>query len=296
VRRWTQSQGFPLPPPSSAFVLGTCSVDYGLRHFWSIVDWKPLRSHAKSLVDLYRAFRNAYQETTETTLQLEGFCIKIRHHLEFLQKAWNSLPEGYQTHQVKTLSILEIKLQNAEKEVGSLVDQPVDSNFMMKFFKGNGVMKRLRYITWAKSSLQQTMGELDKWSKEFDMSWYMMARMASPILDNLINQDSASTDSTSAILSLKHLRTAIQKSKQSADDRSSRGVLLEAKFPFQQGIAFCSAFLTFDASINDSLLLDTIAPKPNSDYSTTRRDIKNITSLNLGLVKQQIMLAACHGI
>lgn len=248
---------------------------------------------------MYRAFANIEQEMTEATLQLEGFCLRIESQLDFINQVWAGLDDVFQMHQVKILSILEKKLQAARDEVSSLIEGPKQGNYFVQLFgKSKGLAKRLKYTTWAKSSLLETMNDLDTWWKEFDMSWYMMARMSSQILDEAIkNQKVVSSNSTNAISTLKRLRKVTNhESRPPEDDKALSAVLIKDEFPYQQAIPFCSAFLTFDPKINDTLLLDTIVQNTLTDYKTARRDIESIAVTLQAIEPVNFGLLQCHGV
>ncbi|TVY48624.1 hypothetical protein LOCC1_G003115 [Lachnellula occidentalis] len=256
-------------------------------------------SHANTLAEMYRAFANTEQEMTEVTLQLEGFCLRMESQLEFMNQVWAGLHDVFQMHQVKTLSVLEKKLQAARDEVSSLIEGPKQGNYFVQLLtRSKGLAKRLKYTTWAQSSLRDTMHDLDTWWKEFDMSWYMMARISSRVLDEAIRtQKLVSSDSTNAVNTLKRLRNVTNhESRTTPDKKASSAVLINEEFPYQQAIPFCSAFLTFDPKINDTLLLDTIVQNTLTDYKTARRDIESIAVMLQAIEPVNFGLVRCHGV
>jgi hypothetical protein len=86
------------------------------------------------------------------------------------------------------LQVLEGKLQNAIKKLDSLVGIREDISTWDKIIAKRGEAKRLKYAAYAKASLDGITDDLEKWQRMFDPSWFFLARIAVPIIDQQLTE------------------------------------------------------------------------------------------------------------
>ncbi|KAF2163001.1 hypothetical protein M409DRAFT_68654 [Zasmidium cellare ATCC 36951] len=118
-------------------------------------------------------------ELSERIAHVECCWNRTRWQLEFIQRIWPTLSEDHQSIQEEILKVLKSKLESADKKLSKLLKRPsesTDSNH------GRPAVSRWKYL-FVKSHLDETIKSLNKWQAMYDPSWYLIIRVASPIID-----------------------------------------------------------------------------------------------------------------
>ncbi|KAK4495509.1 hypothetical protein PRZ48_013841 [Zasmidium cellare] len=161
------------------------------------------------LVNIYQTLRDARVELSERIVNVESCWNRTRWQLEFIQRIWPTLSEAHQSIQEEILKILKSKLESADKKLSKLLKRPTEPN------ESNGprpAVRRWKYL-FVKSYLDETIKSLNKWQAIYDPSWYLIIRVASPIIDAELDrpQTAVSRDATNVWKTAAQIRSTLQK-------------------------------------------------------------------------------------
>ncbi|KAF1821465.1 uncharacterized protein K489DRAFT_395180 [Dissoconium aciculare CBS 342.82] len=110
--------------------------------------------------------------------------------LEITQRIWPSLSEAHQAVQTETLNILNAKLKAAQSKLQGLLKERTDGGKEI-------AVKRWKYM-FVKPTLDETIKSLDRWQRMYDPTWYLMIKIADPLVDKELANVNALQDSKSA--------------------------------------------------------------------------------------------------
>jgi len=154
--------------------------------------------------------------------------LKIQHQLELLREIWSTLDEDYQIHQNTILQVLQGKAQAAISLIDGIVGKPGDDPTMKNIMSKKGESRRAKYAVWVKASLKSVSGDLKEWSEVFDISWYLIIRLANTKLDQQLQP--VEVGETDPLSTLKDLREAIKSSLTTQEEAEKSTVFLSSTF------------------------------------------------------------------
>ncbi|KAF4159890.1 hypothetical protein CNMCM8927_001257 [Aspergillus lentulus] len=111
-------------------------------------------------------------------LSFAGRWKPISLQLQFLWEIWSSLDEEHQHLQDEILHLLVQKLQHAVLQISKVEARHNKT--------GSGRLSRLKqwkYAFTVKECLHSAIDDLKEWQATFDPSWYLIIRVASPLID-----------------------------------------------------------------------------------------------------------------
>lgn len=157
-----------------------------------------------------------------------------------LRVVWEALGEKLQIHQNFVLQVLQCKLQNATNKLDGLVGVQEEISTWDKIMAKRGSAKKLKYAAYAKAALDGIIDDLEKWQRMFDPSWFFLARITVPVIDQQLTEKTAAN--SKAISTVVQLRQAHEANKKGS--ASSTPIFLQGghKVREQESIVFSSAF------------------------------------------------------
>jgi serine/threonine protein kinase len=236
------------------------------------------------LVNVCKAYRSADESLREAVLKLEGHWLKIQVQLEFLRKIWPSLSDDYKLHQNTVLQVLQGKIVTATALVDGLIGKEIEEPSAKTLKSKRGEARRLKYAVLAKEGLDAALLDLKDWSEVFDMSWFLIIRQSDKAIDRELKPVQAS--GSTSLTSLKHLRDAIQSTKQTDEEKSTVFISTESFTSTATRLEHSSAEVWHSLDGEESFVVD--SPNDKSSLATIcalAKRLKKIEAVELGILK-----------
>jgi hypothetical protein len=136
-------------------------------------------SNGNSLVEMYQTLRHARTEIADRTLHIRHLWLRTSEQLEFLKKVWPSMQQDHQINQLDVLAALKRLLKKAKHKTERLTKRVNDTR---RAEKQRLKIKRWKYVL-VKPFLDATIRDLMQWQKIYDPSWFLILRIADPLID-----------------------------------------------------------------------------------------------------------------
>jgi hypothetical protein len=245
--------------------------------------------YGKSLVESYNSFKAAEREISEQALSLTGRWRRISLQLQILKEIWSSLDEEHQRLQDEVLQILVQKLQHAVLQI-SKAETRHDG-------VGSGRLSRLKqwkYAFTVKEILHSVIDDLKEWQAIFDPSWYLIIRVASPLID--VELARPRQPSETALSVANRLRQALT-TKPQLNERIFLPASGIAKFQDTR-ILFSEArtMLLHQVGSSSSLILDHAECHPDANLSVLTQDIRALARQLRHTEPIKFCLLECFGV
>ncbi|KAL2809260.1 hypothetical protein BJX63DRAFT_406179 [Aspergillus granulosus] len=246
--------------------------------------------------DLYarcKSYQRAENELREATLCIQGQWIKIEHQISALRRVWESLGDDLQIHQNLVLQVLQAKLQGAVNTVDSLlVDEGKEMSRLDRIVARMSDAKRLNYAAYAKSSLDSIIQDLEKWQRRFDPSWFLIARIAVPVIDQqLAGEKSSESRVVASVVQLRHAHS-INKSNAVA----SGSIFIHAGYQISDRalIPYSSAYT--GRSSDRELIIDHIPVSEQANVDLSAKHVRNLARVLSNVDPELFSLLPCRGV
>lgn len=129
------------------------------------------------LVDSCATFRGAECQINERIVSVRSHWKRTSLQLQFLKRIWRSLDHEHQAIQSEILDILITKLKAAISILGGL-EKPGDRSSPTRA----APTKTLKFV-FVKEKLDRIIQDLARWQEMFDPSWFLIMRVADPVID-----------------------------------------------------------------------------------------------------------------
>jgi hypothetical protein len=228
----------------------------------------------------------------EAALCIQNHWIKIEHQISALRTVWEALGEQLQTHQNLVLRVLQGKLQDAINKLDSLVSIREDTSTWDKIIAKRGEVKRLKYAAYAKASLDGITDDLEKWQRMFDPSWFLLARITVPIIDQqLTEKRAAESKAISTVMQLRQAHEANEKGS-----TFSTPIFLQAGYEIREkaSIAFSSA--STGRSSDQRVIIDHIPVREQNDLNAATKDVRDLARVLSKVDPALFGLLFCQGV
>ncbi|PPJ54325.1 hypothetical protein CBER1_06136 [Cercospora berteroae] len=125
-----------------------------------------------------------------------------------MKRISHSLREDHRNIQTEVLGVLTVKLESARNRLSGLVKNRTDPG-QVNIRKP--AIKRWKYM-FVKRYLDETIESLERWQQMYDPSWWLVIRVASPIIDAELARQSAASGSGGAnvVATAKQVRATLQ--------------------------------------------------------------------------------------
>lgn len=125
-------------------------------------------------------WKNADIELRERITRLNFHWAQTKVQIEFMQKIAKTIDADLLDTIDKVLALLATKLTLASAKLDKLLESPSATN--APAFERKWKVNRGRYAL-TKNTLDAIMEDLEQWQKRFDPCWFLMMKIASPLID-----------------------------------------------------------------------------------------------------------------
>ena len=243
---------------------------------------------------LYRNFKGAETELDDRILCIEYLCVSSHKQVAFMQTIWASLDEEHQELQKlqgRIMQRLVTKLEDAINQIEAVTKRKEreDGSIAIK-------VKKLKYILWAKESIDKVIKDLQEWQRMFDPSWYLMMRIPGRKIDEALDNESErklSGSRDSSVTTAKSIRDSLRAKPHSQpsiflpDIRSALGQTTH--------LPFCTAEI-FSRSNKKTYVLDSVTCLPGIDVEVLTKDVRDLASKLINSDPMTFGLLQCRGV
>ncbi|OJJ31966.1 hypothetical protein ASPWEDRAFT_43971 [Aspergillus wentii DTO 134E9] len=198
-------------------------------------------------------------------LCIQNHWMRTRKQLKFIQRVSDTLDKDHRDIQNQIVRALINKLSAATTSLGKVTET----------YRGLGGRPEIRVEKWRyirlKESLQQTMDDLEVWQKRFDPSWFLIMKVANPMIDLELSRDSQMQNQLPSALSVRKAATGGPQSRSSVF--LDKDALESAE---KIDIPYTSAKWAQRQGSAKWLVLDTMAVDPQLDISRLIQDVRDL--------------------
>ncbi|KAI9778690.1 MAG: hypothetical protein M1839_007921 [Geoglossum umbratile] len=245
--------------------------------------------------DLYarcQAYKLAETEVREDILCIQDHWIKIEHQISALRTVWEALAESLQIHQNLVLQVLQGKLQNAINKLDGLVGIREETPTLDKIVAKRGRAKRLKYAAYAKTSLDGIIDDLEKWRRMFDPSWFFLARIAVPAIDQQLTEKRAA--GSKAISTVMHLRHAHETNEKGST--SSTSVFLKTGYEIWERESVALSSISTGRDSDKKVIIDHTPVREQTNLDTATKDVRDLARVLSKIDPALFFLPSCQGV
>jgi hypothetical protein len=194
-------------------------------------------------------------------------------------------------HQSLVLQVLQHKLQNAINKLDGLVGVKEDISTLDRIIRGKGGAKRLKYAAYAKASLNGIIDDLEKWQRMFDPSWFFLARIAVPVIDQQLTEKGAAK--SKAILTVMQLRQAHEANKKGSVSPVS--IFLQKGYEIRERESIAFSFASTGRNSDRRIIIDHIPMKEQFDIDSATKDARDLARILSNIDPALFGLLSCQG-
>lgn len=223
-------------------------------------------------------------------LNIEGSWLKTEMQLEIMQKLWDSLDGRIQIHFMKVLRLLREKLQVALTKLATITTSVNDvPATMTKLNMEAGKVRRWKMLFF-KDTIDDAIRDLEDWQRRLDPSWYLIARLADPKIDQTLRD--GKSDATNK---LRELRDAVK----GDDPRNPNGSIFVDSgclIPQRRKIVHSSVSVSIMAESREAILLDRTNYPPDSNRTVVTSYVRDLARLLSKVDPSTFSLLHCYGV
>ena len=228
----------------------------------------------------YRAYKIADDVVHELLLRVEGSFIKIEEQLGFMREIWDSMPEKLRVHLGDVTQLLQNKLFSINAEFSKILryEEATDgSESLQRGEGGKPLVKKFRFALLMRDHLKSATKDIEEWQGRLDPSWYLIGRIADKKIDQQLDSDQATQDSSLNVL--KTLRT--QMNTLSLHDAASGPAWIVSPVQFYNPLPILHTQAQVGKLPDDGseVLLDRIKCDPRISIEGTTEDVRDLAKL-----------------
>jgi hypothetical protein len=253
-------------------------------------------SNGNSLVEMYQTLRDARTEIADRALHIRHLWLRTSEQLVFLKKVWPSMQQDHQSNQLEVLAALKRLLKKAKRKTESLTKRVNDTT---RADKQKLKIKRWKYVV-VKPFLDATIRDLVQWQKIYDPSWFLIIRIADPLIDRELQKSrtTRSAEGTAVIHRATRITTVLS-SLVSQQTPSPSGTTTHIFLPSERltnaqssRISFSSASEVRLPGQTNALIVDPVSLPTGADLGAISQDFRHLASklkvvdpINFGILK-----------
>lgn len=225
--------------------------------------------YGKLLVDTYATFKGAEAEIDERVLSVEIYWDRTRQQVEFLLKIWDTLDESHQSIQSRTLRVLVSKLENAIAQIERMQKKKEKDGELDNQKVG---LRRWKYVL-IKTCMDNAIQDFEAWQKMWDPSWFLIMKVASPLIDQELAKDDSKSEAGS-MATAKGVRDSLKEEPQIP----TKIFLPENGLAsaIRQNIPFSTAQTMRRTPTSRLSILDSVACDPEANISILTKDVRDL--------------------
>jgi hypothetical protein len=188
--------------------------------------------------------------------------------LEFLRRVCKTLDEEHQDIQNRILQVLVSKLQAAIFQL-----EKVKKKKKGKDAGNNNNLVELKRFTYIliKECIDNAIKDLEEWQKKFDQSWFLIMKVANPVIDQELARDKTDVASMSTA---KGVRDSLKEQPQiKTSIFLPEDGLASAN---RRNIPFSTAHTMQRTTSSKWFILDSVACDPEASPSTLTKDVRDL--------------------
>ena len=249
----------------------------------------------------YRIYMKAENEIFKMLLRVEGSWIKTEIQLDFIREIWDTMPENLKIHLGDVLQVLQNSLQGIDADFNKVLryEKGADGEIQIAR-KGDArkpQVKGLHFALFMRDHMESAVKSIEEWQGRLDPSWYLIGRIGNPKIDQQLNSDQSTGQSTqhSSLNILKTLRNQIN--SLSKPDETSESIWIDSLVPSTETWSIPNSQVKVGVVPGDGsqVLIDRIKCDPKVSVDTTR-DVRDLAKV-LARVNPFIFgLLSCRGV
>lgn len=239
----------------------------------------------------FKAYRNADQQTRESTLTVEGHWLRIEDQMSFLQQIWHTFNEQLKVHYLKVFQVLQGKLQKSIDLIAHVVGLSEDDASMPNLLYKRGRLRRGKFAWSAKECIDRAIRELDEWHSTFDPSWYMIRCISNNLIDDQLAK--LQTPVTSPVSVLKSMRD----DKHNGIHSAGLDIFISSDFLGKKSrIPHSAAQTAFESANGAAIIVDTMTCHADICTSTVIKDVRDLARKLTKTDPLSFNLLGCRGV
>ncbi|ODM16477.1 hypothetical protein SI65_07984 [Aspergillus cristatus] len=237
------------------------------------------------LIKICREYRRFEEEIDEIVLVVEGLWVKTEVQLDSLRVLWNTLHETLQPHYFDALQRLERKTLAAVQTIQHVKELAAPDA---------STLRKVKAI-YIKRHLKEAVADLEDWQRRFDPSWYLITRIASPVIDKQLRDGLPGHNSST--IRLKQIREAI-KEVSSIGSSHAGSVFMNTSHIVGSAHEIPGTNTTIASYGNDArtVLLDRTDYGPLIEAMTAKTYVRDLARLLLNVEPMTFGLLKCEGV
>jgi len=240
------------------------------------------------LIKVYSAFKNADAEIHERVVTVELNWMRTEQQIEILGKLWDTLDVVHQEQHSQILEILATKIKAAIRQV-----ERVHRKFPDK--DGNPQVNRLKYAM-IKGDIDTAIRGLETWQRNFDPSWYLMLRIANPVIDReLAREPDDKSEKNETLSTARNVRSSLE-----AGRGHHASVFLgseELVSAHRRNIPFSTAeVMQRSAKSSKTYIVDSVPCLPEVRVQVLTEDVRDLARVLRAVDPKTFGLLQCRGV
>jgi hypothetical protein len=222
--------------------------------------------YGKRLIEAYKTFKGAEADVEERVLEVEVYWDQTRQQVEFLKKIWDTLDKEHQDISHRTLRVLISKLETAIAQIERVQKKKDKSSDA----EDKGGVRKIKYVL-VKSSLDKAIQEFGAWQNLFNPTWFLIMKIASPLIDQELAED---TTEVGSMTTARGLRDSLKKKPQIETKvfLPENGLVTANRI----GIPYSTAELIQRTPTSKFSILDSVAGDPEVNISILTKDVRDL--------------------
>lgn len=244
--------------------------------------------YGKILIELYSSFKGANAEIRERIIAVEASWNRTRLRINIIERIRDTLDERHRRVQDDILQILFTKLLAANQQASRVVREGSA--------KKDGKEARKWKYPLVKESIDKAIKELDNWQKMYDPSWFLILRMATPVIDEALDNDlDSTTERSNPIATARNMREAMLAFPQSVSSIFLDQASLDRAH--RKNIPYSSAELAFRPLTHHSyFIIDSIPSRQGILPELLTRDVRELARRLSAADPWTFGLLPCYGV
>ncbi|KAK3939497.1 hypothetical protein QBC46DRAFT_387699 [Diplogelasinospora grovesii] len=148
------------------------------------------------VVEICTSWRNADVEVRERVVKVENSWYRSKRQVDFMIRINAIIDEELRRLFKDLMDQLWSRLSDAITMLSSVSERGNEAGF--GFFRFGSRAKKAAYLR-KKDALDQVIGQLEEWQGRFDPTWFLVLRIADPIIDSELKKAKANAGAVEAV-------------------------------------------------------------------------------------------------
>lgn len=243
--------------------------------------------YGTQLVEFCREQHNIRADIAEMALIIEGVWLKTEVQLRLLKGLWDTgtLEPALRAHYGDAIQRLQVKISGAVAGLENIHERTLSASSFPRNAK----------IVYLKRHLQQVVKDLEDWQRRFDPSWYLIARIAGPAVDQQLKLGPSRREpSATRLLQMRNTVREISSLKNATSDSVFRRPELIERG--RQQIPGTRTYVSRYSHSGRQILLDSTDHVANTAHMTSKAHVRDLARLLHHVHPTTFGLLKCEGV